>query len=92
MVAFSDVCGGRKHAVAGGPESVVLLALLVKMGGNKLQLLLLKNFPKAPLWLSNISVFAYEYATALLIRMMMLSIPSQSTAISTSRYSMQPRS
>jgi hypothetical protein len=73
--------GDAAKAVAGGPEAVLLFSLLVKMGGNKLQLLLLKSLPKAPLWLSNVSVFAYEYATALLVRMMLLSIPSQSTAI-----------
>jgi hypothetical protein len=73
--------GDAAKAVAGGPETVLLFALLVKIGGNKLQLLLLKNLPKAPLWLANISVFGYEYVTALLVRMMLLSIPSQSTAI-----------
>jgi hypothetical protein len=73
--------GDAAKAVAGGPEAVLLFALLVKMGGNKIQLLILKNLPKAPLWLSNCSVFGYEYMTALLVRMMLLSIPSQSTAI-----------
>jgi hypothetical protein len=73
--------GDSAKAVAGGPEAVLLLALLVKMGGNKLQLLLLKNLTKKPLWLSNVSVFCYEYIMALLVRMMLLSIPSQSTAI-----------
>ncbi len=68
-------------AVTGGPEAVVLLAMLVKMGGNKLQLLLLKNLPKLTLWISNISVFLYEYMLALLVRMLLLSIPSESTAI-----------
>ncbi len=70
-----------KPSRMGGPEGLLLLALLVKMGGNKLQLLLLKKLPKTPLWLSNCSIFAYEYAMALLVRMMLLSIPSQSTAI-----------
>jgi hypothetical protein len=73
--------GDAAKAVAGGPESVLLLALLVKLGGNKLQLLMLKNLPNVPLWISNFSVFAYEYATALLVRMLLLSIPSKSTAI-----------
>jgi hypothetical protein len=73
--------GDAAKAVAGGPEAVLLLALLVKMGGNKLQLLLLKNIPKVPLWISNVSVFYYEYFTALLVRMLLLSIPSESTAI-----------
>jgi hypothetical protein len=50
-------------AVAGGQEAVLLFALLVKNGGIKLQLLLLKKLPKTPLWFSNISVFGYEYAT-----------------------------
>jgi hypothetical protein len=73
--------GDAAKAVAGGPEAVLLLALLVKMGGNKLQLRLLKNIPKVPLWISNVSVFLYEYVTALLVRMLLLSIPSESTAI-----------
>jgi hypothetical protein len=60
---------------------VLLVALVVKMGGIKLQLQLLKNLPKKTLWLSNVSVFCYEYVMALLVRMMLLSIPSQSTAI-----------
>jgi hypothetical protein len=68
-------------SVAGGPEAVLLLALLVKMGGNKLQLLVLRNLPKVPLWMSNVSVFCYEYPTALLVRMLLLSHPSESTAI-----------
>jgi hypothetical protein len=68
-------------AVAGGPEAVLLLALLVKMGGHKLQLQMLKNLPKVPLWFSNISVFGYEYLTALLVRMLLLSIPSENNAI-----------
>jgi hypothetical protein len=73
--------GDAAKAVAGGPEVVLLFALLVKIGGNKLQLLMFKNHPKASLWLFNVSVFGYEYVTALLVRMMLLSLPSQSTAI-----------
>jgi hypothetical protein len=73
--------GDAAKAVAGGPEAVLLLALVVKMGGHKLQLLLIKHLPKAPLWIPNISVFSYEYVTALLVRMMLLSISSSSTAI-----------
>jgi hypothetical protein len=73
--------GNAAKAVVGGPEAVLLLALVVKMGGNKLQLLVIKNLPKVPLWLPNISVFSYVYTTALLVRMMLLSIPSPSTAI-----------
>ncbi len=73
--------GDAAKAVAGGPEAVLLLAILVKMGGNKLQLLLLKNLPKVPLWISNVAVFLYEYVTALLVRMLLLSMPSESTAI-----------
>jgi hypothetical protein len=68
-------------AVAGGPEAVLLFALLVKMVCNKLQLLLLKNLPKAPIWVSNVSIFLCEYGTALLVRVMLLSIPNQSTAV-----------
>ncbi len=85
-IAFVYVLGifrlsDAAKAVAGGPEAVLLLGLLVKMGGSKLQLLLFKNLPKMPLWISNVSVFLYEYATALLVRMLLLSIPDVSTAI-----------
>jgi hypothetical protein len=73
--------GDAAQAVAGGPEAVLLLALLVKMGGNKLQLRLLKNLPNVPLWVSDVSVFSYECLTALLVRMLLLSHPSESTAI-----------
>jgi hypothetical protein len=73
--------GDAAKAVAGGPEAVLLLAMLVKMGGNKLQLLVLKRLPKLPLWICDVSVFLYEYGTALLVRMLLLSIPSESTAI-----------
>jgi hypothetical protein len=73
--------GHAAKAVEGGLEAVLLFALVVKMGGNKLQLLLLKNLPKIPLWLSNISIFLYEYTMALLVRMLLLSITSESTAI-----------
>ncbi len=86
IIAFVYILGifrlsDAAKAVAGGPEAVLLFALLVKMGGNKLQLLVLKNIPKLPLWISNVSVFGYEYMTALLVRMMLFSIPDQSTAI-----------
>jgi hypothetical protein len=77
IVRLSDAV----KAAAGGPEAVLLLALLVKMGGSKLQLLMFKSLPKLPLWMSNCSVFLYEYITALLVRMLLLSIPSESTAI-----------
>ncbi len=73
--------GNAAKATAGGLEAVLLLALLVKMGGNKVQLLLLRKLPKIPLWMSNISVFFYEYLTALLVRMLLLSVPNVSTAI-----------
>jgi hypothetical protein len=73
--------GDAAKAVEGGLEAVLLLAFLVKMGGNKLQLRLLKNLPKVSLWMSNCTVFCYEYMTALLVRMLLLSIPSESTAI-----------
>ncbi len=73
--------GNAAKAFEGGLEAVLLLALLVKMGGNKLQLLVLKNLPKVPLWISNVSVFLYEYMMALLVRMLLLSIPSENTAI-----------
>jgi hypothetical protein len=73
--------GDAAKAVAGGPEAVLLLALLVKMIGSKLQLLLFKNLPKVPIWCSNVSVYFYDYITALLVRMVLLSFPDVSRAI-----------
>jgi hypothetical protein len=80
ILGIFRLCDAAK-VVAGGPEAVLLLALLVKMGGNKLQLLVLKKLPKVSLWISDVSVFGYEYVMALLVRMLLLSIPSESTAI-----------
>jgi hypothetical protein len=84
-VAFMYILGifrlaDAAKAIVSGPETVLLLALLVKMGGSKLQLLL-KNLLKVPLRMSKVFVFFYEHVTALLIRMLLLSIPNVSAAI-----------
>jgi hypothetical protein len=67
--------------ISGGPEMVFVAGLLVKVGGNKLVVLLLKKNRKVPLWLSHVIVFAYEYVTALLTRMILLSVPEESSAV-----------
>ena len=69
------------RSISGGPEIMFVIGLLVKVGGNKYLMLTLKNNRKVPLWLSNIAVLAYEYVTALLIRMILLSVPNESSAV-----------
>jgi hypothetical protein len=86
VVAFVYVFGifrlfNAAKTTTGGSDAVLLLALLVKVGGNKLQIQLLRNNPKMALWTSNISVFTYEYLSALLVRLMLLSMPNERTAI-----------
>ena len=66
--------------VRGGPEAMFLVGLLTKVSGNKLQIYLLKN-SKAPLWFSDLMVFFYEFMTALLIRVMLLTIPDENSAM-----------
>jgi hypothetical protein len=68
------------RSIPGGGEAVVLLGLLIKVTGNKLQLRLISH-SKAPLFVMDTSVFGYELVTALLIRMMLLSIPDENTAV-----------
>jgi hypothetical protein len=65
----------------GGVQAVFLLALLVKVGGNKIQIQMFKNNQKIALWSSQTAVFFYEYMTALLIRVMLHSVPNESVAI-----------
>jgi hypothetical protein len=50
------------------------------VAGSKLQLRLLAH-SKVPLFLMDASVFANELVTALLIRVMLLSIPDENTAV-----------
>jgi hypothetical protein len=76
---FRALDSARKYS--GGPEMIFVVGLLVKVGGNKLLILILKNNPKVPLWLSHVMVFGYEYMTALLIRMILLSVPNESSAV-----------
>jgi hypothetical protein len=67
--------------ISGGSEMMFMFGLLVKVGGNKLVMSMLKNNRKVPLWLSHVIVLAYEYVTALLIRMILLSVPNESSAV-----------
>ena len=68
------------RSISGGPEAVVLLGLLVKVTGNKLQLYLLSR-SKTPFFMMDQMVFMYELVTALLVRVMLLSIPDENTAV-----------
>jgi hypothetical protein len=68
------------RSIPGGAEAVVLLGLMTKVTGNKLQLHLLSR-SKTPLFMMDSLVFAYELVTALLVRVMLLSIPDENTAV-----------
>ncbi|GMH70487.1 hypothetical protein TrST_g3911 [Triparma strigata] len=58
---------------------VTLLALAIKVCGNKgLLILLSRNTPKP--WLCDLTLFVYEYATALMCRILQMSIPDTTTA------------
>jgi hypothetical protein len=59
---------------------VIVFGLLVKVTGNKLQLYLLTR-SKMPFFGTDVLVFWYELVTALLIRVMLLSIPDENTAV-----------
>jgi hypothetical protein len=56
---------------------VTMLALGIKVAGNKAMLLLVGKL--AP-WIVDINLYNYEFSTALLFRMLQLSIPDESTA------------
>jgi hypothetical protein len=68
------------RSTPGGAEAVALFCLLTKVTGNKLQLNLLAR-SKTPLFFMDSMVFGYELATALLVRVMLLSIPDKNTAV-----------
>ena len=58
---------------------VTLLALAIKVGGNKCLLTILsRNTPKP--WLCDLTIFVYEYATALMCRILQMPIPNTTTA------------
>ena len=61
--------------------AVYLLALVIKAAGNKLQLHLIHKVKGFPTWAADFAVFGYEFGTALLCRLMLMSIPDESTAI-----------
>ena len=58
--------------------SITAVGLGVKIAGNKVLLSLIKS--NAP-WMADALLFFYEYATATLVRILMLSIPDEFTAI-----------
>ena len=60
--------------------SVSVLALVVKVIGNKGQLKLVE-IAGVPPWIGDAMLFSYEYSTALLCRILQLSIPDQTTAM-----------
>ncbi|GMI44749.1 hypothetical protein TrCOL_g7078 [Triparma columacea] len=60
--------------------AVAVLGLLIKVTGNK-GLLVILNLGDLPSWMQDITMFQYEYATALLCRIMQLSIPDPTAAM-----------
>ncbi|GMI45157.1 hypothetical protein TrCOL_g10621 [Triparma columacea] len=79
--------------------AISVLALLVKVIGNKVEIKLLKiiddriadlididDLDVLPVWTADCMLFAYEFATALLCRVLQLSIPSQHVAQLTSLF------
>jgi hypothetical protein len=59
--------------------SVSLFALLVKVAGNKLHLKLV-TFTAPPAFVADSMLFGYEFSTAMLCRLLQLSIPDQTAA------------
>ena len=58
-----------------------LAGLQIKVLGNKLQLHLMAKNRKLSLWFSDDMVFFFEFTTALLLRVMLLSIPDEQNAL-----------
>ena len=61
-----------------GKLAVTLLALLIKVVGNKL---LLKLVEKQPSYIVDFNLFCYEFATATLLRVLQMSIPDAKAAM-----------
>jgi len=59
-------------------SSVALLALGLKVAGNKVLLMLLGSSEHS--WVADMNMFMYEYVTSLSCRVMQLSIPDEQTA------------
>ncbi|GMI55131.1 hypothetical protein TeGR_g12545 [Tetraparma gracilis] len=57
---------------------VTALALGIKIGGNKLMLGLLGALPP---WACDSQLYSYEYSTALIVRILQLSLPDENTAM-----------
>ncbi|GMI24978.1 hypothetical protein TeGR_g5966 [Tetraparma gracilis] len=57
---------------------VTAFALGIKVGGNKALLGLLGNLP---MWACDTQLYAYEYSTALIVRILQLSLPDENTAM-----------
>ncbi|GMI41161.1 hypothetical protein TrCOL_g2731 [Triparma columacea] len=60
--------------------AVAVLGLLIKVTGNK-ALLVLLNLGDLTSWIQDVMMFMYEYSTALLCRIMQLSIPDPTAAM-----------
>ncbi|GMI41373.1 hypothetical protein TeGR_g7725 [Tetraparma gracilis] len=57
---------------------VTALALGIKIGGNKALLGLIGSFP---MWGIDCELYTYEYSTALIVRILQLSLPDENTAM-----------
>ncbi|GMI20818.1 hypothetical protein TeGR_g5474 [Tetraparma gracilis] len=57
---------------------VTTLALGIKISGNKAMLGLLGPLP---MWCSDTNLYTYEYSTAIIVRMLQLSLPDENTAM-----------
>ena len=81
IVFYSIVIFGMNDAMDHNAwkVSVALLALVVKVAGNKLQLKLIDKANVAT-WVADLMLFFYEFSTALLCRLLQLSIPSENAA------------
>jgi ABC-type transport system involved in cytochrome bd biosynthesis fused ATPase/permease subunit len=60
---------------------VYLFALALKAVGNKAQILVMERIPGFPLWSADLNVYFYELLTALLCRVLLMSIPDIDTAV-----------
>jgi hypothetical protein len=61
--------------------AISVLALLVKVTGNKAEIKLIEfGGDGLSVWIADVMLFGYEFATALLCRVLQLSIPSQQIA------------
>ena len=60
--------------------AISVFALLIKVTGNKGEIKLIELTGQTHVWVNDLVLFGYEFATALLCRLLQLSIPSQQIA------------